>query len=55
MQNMDKAISALLEALEFTPNNVRLRKHVVDLMLQANQLDAAIAQLRLIVSQTEDP
>ena len=55
MQNMDKAIAALLEALEFTPNNVRLRKHVVELMLQAGQLDAAIVQLQLIVEQTEDP
>lgn len=55
MQNMDKAIAALLEALEFTPNNVRLRKHVAELMLQDGQLDAAIVQLKLIVEQTEDP
>ena len=55
MQNMDKAIAALLEALEFTPNNVRLRKQIAELMLQAGQLDGAIGQLKVIIEQTEDP
>lgn len=52
---MDRTIAALLEALSFSPNNVRLRKHVAELLLQAGRNDEAIGHLEQIVAQTEDP
>lgn len=55
MQDMDKTIAALLEALSFSPQNIRLRKHVAELLLQAGRNDEAIEQLKIIVQQTEDP
>jgi transitional endoplasmic reticulum ATPase len=55
MQEMDKAIAALLEALQFSPNNIRLRKHVAELLLQAGRNDEAIEQWEEIFRQTEDP
>jgi transitional endoplasmic reticulum ATPase len=55
MQDMDKTIAALLEALSFSPHNIRLRKHVAELLLQAGRNDEAIEQLKIIVQQTEDP
>jgi transitional endoplasmic reticulum ATPase len=55
MQDMDKTIAALLEALQFSPNNIRLRKHVAELLLQADRNDEAIEQWEEIYRQTEDP
>lgn len=55
MHDMDKTIAALLEALSFSPNNVRLRKHVAELLLQAGRAGEAIPHLEVIVQQTEDP
>lgn len=55
MQDMDKTIAALLEALQFSPNNIRLRKHVAELLLQADRNDEAIDQWEEIYRQTEDP
>ena len=37
MQGMDKTIAALLEALSFSPHNIRLRKHVAELLVQAGE------------------
>lgn len=55
MQDMDRTIAALLEALSFSPQNIRLRKHIAELLLQAGRNDEAIEQLKVIVQQTEDP
>ena len=55
MQDMDKTIAALLEALSFSPHNIRLRKHVAELLVQAGRNDEAIEHLQQIVAQTEDP
>ncbi len=54
-QDMDRTIAALLEALKFSPNNIRLKKHVAELLLQAGRVAEAIVQWREIFQQTEDP
>ncbi|HEY7418364.1 MAG TPA: AAA family ATPase, partial [Ktedonobacteraceae bacterium] len=55
MNNMDHTISALLEALRFSPNNVRLRKQVAELLMQAARNEEAVEQWQIIYQQTEDP
>ncbi len=47
-QDMDKTITALLEALKFSPNNIRLKKHVAELLQQAGRIDEAIEQWKEI-------
>jgi transitional endoplasmic reticulum ATPase len=55
MQNMDKAIEALYEALQVSPNNIRLKKHLAELLLEAGRNNEAIQQWEEIFRRTEDP
>jgi transitional endoplasmic reticulum ATPase len=55
MQDMDKAISALYEALQISPGNIRLKKHLAELLLQAGRNSEAIQQWEEIFRHTEDP
>src|SRR5579883_2337902 len=55
MHDMDKTIASLLEALKFSPNNVRLKKHVAELLEQAGRNEEALQQWQEIFQQTEDP
>ncbi|WP_040447492.1 AAA family ATPase [Ktedonobacter racemifer] len=52
---MDKTIASLLEALSFSPNNMRLKKHVAELLQQAGRNEEALQQWQEIFQQTEDP
>ncbi len=54
MSDREKQIAALLAALKFSPDNIILKKHVADLLLEAGRTDEAIQQLREIVKQTAD-
>ncbi len=54
MQEMDKNIAPLLEALRFSPTNIPLKKHIAELMLQSRKIDEAIEQLQEILAQGED-
>ena len=54
MQEIDKNIAPLLEALKFSPNNIPLKKHIAELLLQAGRTNEAIQQLQEIVAQSED-
>lgn len=42
--DMDKTIASLLEALSFSPNNMRLKKHVAELLQQADRNEEALQQ-----------
>ena len=55
MNNMNHTISALLEALRYSPNNVRLRKQVAELLMQAARNEEAVEQWQIVYQQTEDP
>src|SRR5690349_17995477 len=55
MQDIEKTITALLEALQFSPNNIRLKKHVAELLLQVGRNDEAIQHWEEIYQRTEDP
>jgi transitional endoplasmic reticulum ATPase len=55
MNDIHKTISALLEALQFSPNNIRLQKHVAELLLQSGRDEEAIPHWLDIYKQTEDP
>lgn len=54
MQDFDRNIAALLEALKFSPDNIPLKKHVAEMLLQAGRTDEAIQHLKEIVGRTED-
>ncbi len=54
MNEVDKNIAPLLEALKFSPNNIPLKKHVAELLLQAGKTHEAIQQLQEILAQGED-
>lgn len=45
MQDFDRNIAALLEALKFSPDNIPLKKHIAELLLQAGRTDEAIQHL----------
>ncbi|GCE31490.1 hypothetical protein KDA_69740 [Dictyobacter alpinus] len=53
-EDLNKAISALLEALKFSPT-IRLRRHVAELLMQAQRYQEAETQWQEIYRQTEDP
>lgn len=55
MDDIDKTVAALLEALKFSPHNVRLRRQVAELLLQAGKDEEAITQWQEIYRLTEDP
>jgi SpoVK/Ycf46/Vps4 family AAA+-type ATPase len=54
VQDFDKNIAALLEALKFSPDNVPLKKHVAEMLLQAGRTDEAIVHLKEIIERTAD-
>ncbi|GCE16170.1 AAA family ATPase [Tengunoibacter tsumagoiensis] len=55
MSDIDNTIHALLEALQFSPTNIRLRKHIAEMLMQAGRYSEAIEQWREVYQQTEDP
>lgn len=55
MHDSDKTIAALFDALQFSPGNVRLRKHLAELLMQAERYEEAIGQWQEVFRQTEDP
>lgn len=54
MQDFEKTIAALLEALTLSPDNVPLKKHIAEMCLQAGRTDDAIQYLKEILEQVED-
>lgn len=55
MQDFDRNIAALLEALKFSPENIPLKKHIAELLLQAGRTDEAIRHLKEIIERNGDP
>ncbi len=49
----DLAISALQEASELDPSDLELRRRLIDLLIEAEQHEAAAAQLRTVISMAE--
>ena len=54
MQDFEKNLAVLLEALKFSPDNLPLKKHVAELLLQAGQTEKAMQFLREILAQGDD-
>ena len=54
MQDFERNIASLLEALKFSPDNIPLKKHVAELLLQAGRTDEAIQHLKEVLARTED-
>jgi SpoVK/Ycf46/Vps4 family AAA+-type ATPase len=54
MQDFERNIASLLEALKFSPDNIPLKKHVAELLLQAGRTDEAIQHLKEVLALTED-
>lgn len=54
MQDFEKNIASLLEALKFSPDNVPLKKHIAELLLQAGRTEEAVRFFKEIIAQTGD-
>lgn len=54
MQDFEKNIAALLEALKFSPDNIPLKKHLAELLLQAGRTEEAVRFFKEIIAQTGD-
>jgi transitional endoplasmic reticulum ATPase len=54
MQDFEKTLAALLEALSFSPNNLPLKKHVAEMLLQAGQIEKAIQYYKEVLAQGDD-
>ena len=54
MGELEQQIKLVKEALSFSPNNVPLMKHLVQLLLQAGQEDEALDYLKKLVEETRD-
>jgi SpoVK/Ycf46/Vps4 family AAA+-type ATPase len=50
----DNAIRNLREALKFSPNNIPLKLHLAEVLLQANQLDEAESEFSQLVKLSPD-
>jgi len=54
MQDFEKSMQTLLEALKFSPNNLLLKKHVAEMLLQAGQAEKAIQFFKEILAEHDD-
>lgn len=54
MQDFEKNLTTLLEALKFSPDNLPLKKHVAGLLLQAGQIEKAIQFFKEILAIEDD-
>ncbi|MDQ2716223.1 MAG: AAA family ATPase [Chloroflexota bacterium] len=54
MQDGDKAIAPLLEALKFSPTNIPLRKHIAELLVESGRNAEAVEQFKAILDLAED-
>src|SRR5260370_39476805 len=54
MQDFERNIASLLEALKFSPDNIPLKKHVAELLLQAGRTDEDLQHLKEGFARTED-
>src|SRR5260370_36559348 len=54
MQDFERNIASLLEALKFSPDNIPLKKHVAELLLQAGPTNEALENLKEGVGRTQD-
>ena len=54
MQDFEKTLAALLEALKLSPENLPLKKHVAEMLLQAGQVEKAIQYFKEVLVQGDD-
>jgi SpoVK/Ycf46/Vps4 family AAA+-type ATPase len=54
MQDFEKTLAALLEALKVSPDNLPLKKHVAEMLLQGGQTEKAITYLKEILAEGDD-
>lgn len=54
MQDFEKTLAALLEALKLSPDNLPLKKHVAEMLLQAGQIEKAIGYFKEVLAQGDD-
>jgi transitional endoplasmic reticulum ATPase len=54
MQDFEKTLAALLEALKFSPDNLPLKKHVAEMLLQSGQTEKAIQFFKEILASGDD-
>jgi len=54
MQDFEKTLAALLEALQLSPDNLPLKKHVAEMLLQAGQIEKAIGYFKEVLAQGDD-
>lgn len=55
MQELQKNIDAVLEALKFSPENHPLKRHVAQLLIQAGRHEEGILHLEEILEKESDP
>lgn len=51
----DELIAGLRQALEATPNNVPLRRHLAEMLIQHQQPEAAITELKIVLTRETSP
>jgi transitional endoplasmic reticulum ATPase len=51
LNDSDRNIAALLEALQATPENIQLRKYVADMLVQIGRAEEAIEHLKIVIEQ----
>jgi transitional endoplasmic reticulum ATPase len=54
MQDFEKTLAALLEALKLNPDNLPLKKQVAEMLLQAGQTEKAIQFFKEVLAQGDD-
>lgn len=54
MQDFEKHLAVLLEALKYSPDNLPLKKHVADLLLQAGDTEKAMQLLQEVLMHGDD-
>lgn len=54
MQDFERNIASLLEALKFSPDNIPLKKHIAELLLQAGRTDETVQLLKEVLARTDD-
>lgn len=54
MQDFEKTLAALLEALKYSPENLPLKKHVAEMLLQGGRTEQAIQYFREILAKGDE-
>lgn len=54
MHEFEKQLETLLEALKYSPDNMPLKKHVAEMLLQAGQTDQAIQFFKEVLARGDD-